>query len=212
MQADNPNQNPAAPDPDPAAPPQSVETQLQAHVAALEAKAAEHYDALLRAKAEGENIRKRAQEDIGKAHKYAVESFAQEMIPVRDSLEMALATMATPTATLESLRAGVELTLKQLTAAFEKSSLREVNRSARSSTRIVIRRSRRCPPRNRRARSSRCGRRVICSPSVSCGPRSLPWRRPRNRMRRRPPLEFGRLNITRGTSFSNHLNQAKKED
>lgn len=127
MQADNPNQNPAAPDPDPAAPPQSVETQLQAHVAALEAKAAEHYDALLRAKAEGENIRKRAQEDIGKAHKYAVESFAQEMIPVRDSLEMALATMATPTATLESLRAGVELTLKQLTAAFEKSSLREVN-------------------------------------------------------------------------------------
>ncbi len=57
----------------------------------LELKAAEHYDAWLRAKAEGENIRRRAQEDIAKAHKFAVEKFAGELLAVKDSLEAALA-------------------------------------------------------------------------------------------------------------------------
>jgi len=89
-----------------------------------EAKAAEHYDAWLRAKAETENIRRRAQEDIAKAAKFAIERFAKDLLPVKDSLEAALASDA---ASVESLRAGTELTLKQLVAAFEKSTLSEIN-------------------------------------------------------------------------------------
>lgn len=90
----------------------------------LELKAAEHYDAWLRAKAEGENIRRRAQEDIAKAHKFAVEKFAGELLAVKDSLEAAL---AAPDQTVENFKSGVELTLKQLVAAFEKNALIEVN-------------------------------------------------------------------------------------
>ena len=90
----------------------------------LELKAAEHYDAWLRAKAEGENIRRRAQEDISKAHKFAVEKFAGELLAVKDSLEAALAAQEQ---TVDNLKSGVELTLKQLVAAFEKNALIEVN-------------------------------------------------------------------------------------
>ncbi|WP_374340280.1 nucleotide exchange factor GrpE [Azonexus sp.] len=98
----------------------SIEEQLRG----LELKAAEHYDAWLRAKADGENIRRRAQEDIAKAHKFAVEKFAGELLAVKDSLEAAL---AVPEQTVESFRSGVELTLKQLVSAFEKNALIEVN-------------------------------------------------------------------------------------
>ena len=87
-------------------------------------KAAEHYDAWLRAKAEGENIRRRAQDDISKAHKFAVERFAGELLAVKDSLEAAL---AVPEQTVDSFKSGVELTLKQLSAAFEKNALNEVS-------------------------------------------------------------------------------------
>jgi molecular chaperone GrpE len=90
----------------------------------LELQAAEHYDAWLRAKAEGENIRRRAQEDISKAHKFAVEKFAGELLAVKDSLEAAL---AVPEQSVDSFKAGVELTLKQLVSAFEKNSLTEAN-------------------------------------------------------------------------------------
>ncbi len=90
----------------------------------LELKVAEHHDAWLRAKAEGENIRRRAQEDISKAHKFAVEKFAGELLAVKDSLEAAL---AVPEQTVESFKSGVELTLKQLVSAFEKNALNEVN-------------------------------------------------------------------------------------
>ena len=98
----------------------SVEEQFRA----LELKAAEHYDAWLRAKAEGENIRPRAQDDISKAHKFAVERFAGELLAVKDSLEAAL---AVPEQTVDSFKSGVELTLKQLSAAFEKNALNEVS-------------------------------------------------------------------------------------
>jgi molecular chaperone GrpE len=93
-------------------------------VAQLERKVLELQDAFMRAKAEGENIRRRAQEDITKAHKFAVESFAEAMVPVKDSLEMALKIEAP---TLESIKEGVEMTLKQLNAAFEKNRLMEIN-------------------------------------------------------------------------------------
>ncbi len=90
----------------------------------LELKASEHHDAWLRAKAETENVRRRAQEDISKAHKFAVEKFAGELLAVKDSLEAAL---AVPEQTVDSLKSGVELTLKQLISAFEKNALHEIN-------------------------------------------------------------------------------------
>ncbi len=89
-----------------------------------EAKAAEHYDAFVRARAEMENVRKRAQEDIARAHKFAVEGFAESLLPVRDSLEMAL---KADVPTVENLREGVEATLRQLASAFEKNKLLEIN-------------------------------------------------------------------------------------
>lgn len=89
-----------------------------------ELKAAEHHDAWLRAKAEGENIRRRAQEDIAKAHKYGIEKFAGELLAVKDSLEAAL---ATENASVESMRSGVELTLKQLEQVFDKQSIKAID-------------------------------------------------------------------------------------
>ena len=97
---------------------------LARQLAELETKLAEAQDAFLRAKADAENIRRRAQEDISKAHKFAVESFAEALLPVRDSLEMALK-IETPS--IESLKEGVEMTLKQLSSAFERNRLIEVN-------------------------------------------------------------------------------------
>lgn len=97
---------------------------LEEMLKAAELKAAEHYDAWLRAKAEGENIRRRAQEDIAKAGKFAVEKFAGELVPVKDSLEAAL---ANENQSAEALKSGVELTLRQLISAFEKSKLEEIN-------------------------------------------------------------------------------------
>lgn len=93
-------------------------------VALLEAKVLELQDAFMRSKAEGENIRRRAQEDISKAHKFAIESFAEAMVPVKDSLEMAL---KVETPSLESIKEGVEMTLKQLVSAFDKNRLLEIN-------------------------------------------------------------------------------------
>jgi molecular chaperone GrpE len=102
---------------------QPSDTSLEEQLSATEAKLAEMHDAFMRAKAEADNIRRRAQEDVSKAHKFAIESFAEAMVPVRDSLEMALKVEAP---TVESIKEGVEMTLKQLTAAFEKNRLIEV--------------------------------------------------------------------------------------
>ena len=93
-------------------------------LAAAEAKAAEHYELYVRARAEMDNIRKRAQEDVAKAHKFAIEAFAESLLPVRDSLEMAL-TVASPS--VENLREGVQATLRQLSSAFEKNRVLEIN-------------------------------------------------------------------------------------
>jgi len=89
-----------------------------------ELKAAEHHDAWLRAKAEAENIRKRTAEDVSKAHKYGIEKFGADLLAVKDSLEAAL---AAENATPESLRSGVELTLRQLESVLERQSIREIN-------------------------------------------------------------------------------------
>jgi len=89
-----------------------------------ELAAEEHHDAWLRARAEADNIRKRAQAEIASAHKFAVESFASELLAVKDSLEAAL---GTENASVESMKSGVELTLKQLRGVFEKFSLSEID-------------------------------------------------------------------------------------
>lgn len=93
-------------------------------IAELEAQLAEQQAAVLYAKAEGENIRRRAMEDIDKARKFALEKFSGELLAVKDSLEAAL---NVDTATLESYKDGVELTLKQLATVFEKFHVAEVN-------------------------------------------------------------------------------------
>jgi molecular chaperone GrpE len=93
---------------------------LQAALTVAEAKASEHYDALLRAKAEAENARRRAQEDVSKAHKFGIENFAEAMLPVMDSLQAAL---SDPTSDVGKIREGVELTRKQLLTAFGRSKL-----------------------------------------------------------------------------------------
>ncbi len=105
--------------------PAQIEPGVSAEVLTqLEAKVLELQDAFMRAKAEGENIRRRAQEDISKAHKFAIESFAESLVPVKDSLEMGLKVEAP---TVESIKEGVEMTLKQLSAAFEKNRLMEIS-------------------------------------------------------------------------------------
>ncbi|HTT09542.1 MAG TPA: nucleotide exchange factor GrpE [Burkholderiaceae bacterium] len=101
-----------------------VQGELQAALDDARAKAAQHYDLYLRARAETENTRRRAQDDIAKAHKFAVESFAEALLPVVDSLEKALDAAA---GTSTSLREGIEITLRQLRSAFEKNRLSEIN-------------------------------------------------------------------------------------
>ena len=83
----------------------------------LESQLAAAKEDFLRAKAETENTRRRAADDIAKAHKFAVESFAEALVPVKDSLDAAA---ADATGSVETLKNGVDLTIKQLTAAFEK--------------------------------------------------------------------------------------------
>jgi molecular chaperone GrpE len=90
----------------------------------LEARHAELSDAYLRAKAEAENTRRRAEEEMAKARKFAVENFAESLLPVRDSLEAAI---AIPAATPEQLLEGVHATLRQLTSALERNKVVEVN-------------------------------------------------------------------------------------
>jgi len=100
---------------------------VEQKLAAAEARVAEMQDAFLRAKAESENMRRRAQEDIARAHKFAIESFAEALVPVKDSLEMAL---KVDTPSVDSLKEGVEMTLKQLSTAFDKNRLLEIHPKA----------------------------------------------------------------------------------
>ena len=97
---------------------------LLGELEAARRKAAESYDQFLRARAEIDNVRRRAAEEIAKVQKFAIESFAEALVPVADSLERALESSAADSA---RLREGVHITLKQLLAAFEKVRLTEIN-------------------------------------------------------------------------------------
>ncbi|HXZ95604.1 MAG TPA: nucleotide exchange factor GrpE [Burkholderiales bacterium] len=103
---------------------QGTTPSLEEMLRKAELAAQEHHDAWLRARAEADNIRKRAQVDIANAHKYAVENFSIAILAVKDSLEAAL---SSENATLESLKSGVDLTLKLLTSIFEKFNICEIN-------------------------------------------------------------------------------------
>ena len=96
----------------------------EAQIAALEGRLAEMSDAYLRAKAEGENIRRRADDDISKARKFAVEAFAEAMLPVMDSMEAAI---AMPEVKVETVLEGVHATRRQLAAALERNKVVEIN-------------------------------------------------------------------------------------
>jgi len=98
---------------------------LEAMLRQAELNAQEHHDAWLRAKAETENVRRRAVEDVEKARKFAVDKFAGELLPVQDTLDAALSTGET--ASLDKIKEGVELTLKQLAGVFEKNGISEIN-------------------------------------------------------------------------------------
>ena len=96
---------------------------LQAALAAAEQRALEHRDMYMRALAELDNVRKRATRDVEQAHKYAVDRFANDLIGVKDSLELGLASDASG----DALRTGTEATLTLLAKAFEKAGLAELD-------------------------------------------------------------------------------------
>lgn len=96
----------------------------EAQLAQLQAQLVEAQDAYLRAKAETENVRRRSEEEVSKARKYAVESFADSLLPVKDSLEAAI---AMPDAPLEKVLEGVHATLRQLAQALERNKVLEIN-------------------------------------------------------------------------------------
>ncbi|OOG58203.1 nucleotide exchange factor GrpE [Polaromonas sp. C04] len=102
---------------------------VQAEMDGLKTRVAELSDHFLRAKAETENARRRAEEEISKARKFALESFAESLLPVADSLEAGL---AVKDATLEQIREGTTVTLRQLKAALERNKVIEVNPPAGS--------------------------------------------------------------------------------
>jgi molecular chaperone GrpE len=100
---------------------------LQAELAELKAKSAELADQFLRAKADAENARRRAEEEIAKARKFGIESFAESLLPVADSLEAALAVKE---ATPQQLREGADATLRQLAAALERNKVLAIQPAA----------------------------------------------------------------------------------
>ena len=102
-------------------------TAAQAELATLKAKSADLADQYLRAKAEAENSRRRAEDEISKARKFAVESFAESLLPVADSLEAGL---AIKDATVEQINEGANATLRQLTAALERNKVIAINPEA----------------------------------------------------------------------------------
>ncbi len=91
------------------------------------AKADQHWNQLLLARAELDNNRRRNERDVENAHKFALEKFVRELLPVKDSLELGLAAAAGEGSELEKLREGMELTLKMLAAAMEKFGVSEVD-------------------------------------------------------------------------------------
>ena len=135
MAADAPDfENPMADDPAPETdadfadgqPPTSVEA-LQAALEQAKEELEQQKHAVLLAHAEQENLRKRTQRDVEKARKFALESFAKELLPIKDSLEMGLSAARDVEGNHEKVLEGMEMTLKLLTAAMEKHHIKAIN-------------------------------------------------------------------------------------
>jgi molecular chaperone GrpE len=120
MSDSSPTQAASAPSGDPAS---AEEKTLDKLLAEAQARIDEQRDAWMRAMAEADNVRKRAQADVAAAHKFAVERFAEGLLPVMDSLEAALAAAE---GSPKALRDGLELTLRQMKAAFQKANIVEI--------------------------------------------------------------------------------------
>ena len=100
---------------------------LKAELEELKAKSSDLADQYLRAKAEAENVRRRSEEDVAKARKFGIESFAESLLPVIDSLDAALSIQ---NATPEQLREGSDATLRQLNSALERNKVLAINPAA----------------------------------------------------------------------------------
>ena len=124
--ADDGQAHPAAA-PLPESPVEDPMSVLQAELAMVKAQNTDLADQFLRAKAEVENARRRADEEVSKARKFAVESFAESLLPVADSLTAGL---AIADASAEQLREGSEATLRQLKSALERHKVIEINPEA----------------------------------------------------------------------------------
>ncbi|GIU25747.1 nucleotide exchange factor GrpE [Shewanella colwelliana] len=101
--------------------------ELEQALAAAEAKVEEQKDSVIRAAAEVDNVRRRAAMDVEKAHKFALEKFANELLPVIDNLERALSGTNSEDENTKAIFEGVELTLKSFTSAVEKFGLSQIN-------------------------------------------------------------------------------------
>jgi molecular chaperone GrpE len=101
--------------------------ELKAKLAAAEAKAEENWDLLVRTKAEMENTRRRTERELENAHKYALEKFAQELLPVIDSLEMGVIAAADENTDVSKIREGTEMTLKMFETAVNKFGIKSVH-------------------------------------------------------------------------------------
>jgi molecular chaperone GrpE len=101
-----------------------TEDQLLQQLQEAEKKAEENWQLLLRTKAEMENLRKRTEKDLENAHKYGIEKFVSEMLPVKDSMELGLAAQDV---TVESLHEGMKLTMSMFNTTFEKLGVKEIN-------------------------------------------------------------------------------------
>ena len=106
---------------------ESEEVSLETQLADAQAKADENWDQLMRTKAEMENIRRRSEKELSNARKYALEKFAQELLPVIDSMEMGLAAAQDENADVRKLREGTEMTLKMFETAIDKFGIKSVH-------------------------------------------------------------------------------------
>jgi molecular chaperone GrpE len=119
----DPQNTPSAGEPAPSTDDIQPETSAEAQLSELQARFTEVNDAFLRARAEADNTRRRADEEISKARKYAVDSFAESLLPVMDSLQAAI---AQPDAATAQVLEGVHATLRQLAAALERNKVVEI--------------------------------------------------------------------------------------
>lgn len=106
---------------------QSVIDKLEAEIAQLRKQVADQQDAMLRIKADAENARRRASQDVEKAHKFALEKFANDLLPVVDNLERALGFIDKDNDTMNSVAEGVELTLKSFLDTVEKFGVQQLD-------------------------------------------------------------------------------------